>query len=172
MQQQIQTLASAPILHDQCIPSLCKIECVAQLESSISLYLEELSRVFFKKENMRNKVPWWLSAFYSFCIQSFVKKALWVIKTNMADERLLVCEEYLRLPINLFSASSGLLDPLSLKGKSGRYLFEGFAGDAEGPDLRDYKEAQIAASRGDWEAKGIGGFMDYLTTICRLPDPS
>jgi hypothetical protein len=172
MQQQIQTLASAPMLHNQCIPSPCKIECVAQLESSISLYLEELSRVFFKKENMRKKLPWWLSAFYSFCIQSFVKKALRVIKTSMADERLLICEEYLRLPINLFSASSGLLDPLSVKGKSDRYLFEFFAGDVEEPELSDYKEAQIAVSRGDWEAKGIGGFMDYLTTIYTLPDPS
>jgi hypothetical protein len=38
--------------------------------------LGELSRVFFLKENMREKTTWWLSAFYSFCIQSFVRKAL------------------------------------------------------------------------------------------------
>jgi len=168
--QEVQALTPISNLHSQCVPSSCNIGCVEQLESSISLYLEELSRVFFMKDNMRNKEPWWLSAFYSFCIQSFVKRALRVIKTSMADDRIPGCEEYLRLPISLFIASSGLHDPLSFKGKSGRYLFEGFAGDTEGPDLRDYKEAQIAVSRGDWEAQGIRGFVDYLMTIWRLPD--
>ena len=73
-------------------------------------------------------------------MQSFVGKALWIMKRSLADHDLLACEEYLRLPIRLFVAISGIHDPLSFKGKSGRTLFEGFPGDAEGPDLRDYKE--------------------------------
>lgn len=42
----------------------------------LTLYSRELSRVFFKKENLNSRRPWWLSAFYSFCIQSYVRRAL------------------------------------------------------------------------------------------------
>lgn len=51
----------------------------------IGLYLQELSRVFFKKENGKCRHPWWLSAFYSFCIQSYVRRALVELAKDIQD---------------------------------------------------------------------------------------
>ncbi|CZR51530.1 uncharacterized protein PAC_01407 [Phialocephala subalpina] len=62
--------------HSSCESQKCKIECIANLSMHIELYIRELSRVFFKKENAKRRHPWWLSTFYSFCIQSYVRRAL------------------------------------------------------------------------------------------------
>ncbi|KAE8442727.1 hypothetical protein EG329_002918 [Mollisiaceae sp. DMI_Dod_QoI] len=65
-----------PLWHNACESRNCKIECIDNLNMHLSIFSQELSRVFFKKDNLRSKRPWWLSAFYSFCIQSVVRRAL------------------------------------------------------------------------------------------------
>lgn len=65
-----------PCWHTACELQSCKVGCIDNLNMHLSLFMRELSRVFFKKENLRNKRPWWLPAFYSFCIQSIVRRAL------------------------------------------------------------------------------------------------
>jgi hypothetical protein len=125
--------------------------------------MEELSRVFFMKENMRNKAPWWLSAFYSFCIQSFVKKALWEV-TAMPDSKSIACQEYLQLPLILFIASSGYHDPLP-----GVYNYGGLRGGTKGPSAWDYTEARIAVNQSEWEAAGIKGSANYLKRLFAVP---
>ncbi|KAF8859366.1 hypothetical protein BDZ45DRAFT_361571 [Acephala macrosclerotiorum] len=62
--------------HSSCGSQNCKIECVANLSMHLGLYTQELSRVFFKKENVHHRGPWFLSTFYSFCIQSYVRRVL------------------------------------------------------------------------------------------------
>jgi hypothetical protein len=55
---------------------VCKLESIASLELNLTLYLDELSRVFFKKENLKSRDGYWLSTFFSFCIQAVVRRAL------------------------------------------------------------------------------------------------
>ena len=62
--------------HQSCKPQSCDVGCVANLEAHLSRYLNELSRVFFLKENLRDIKIWWMSGFYSLCIQSIVRRAL------------------------------------------------------------------------------------------------
>src|ERR1700709_2307950 len=65
--------------HQACSLTGCQIECLAIFHVHLSRYLDELSRVFFRKENMRDVPAWWLSGFYSLCIQSIVRRALIII---------------------------------------------------------------------------------------------
>jgi hypothetical protein len=90
--------------HKYCSDDSCRVQCISNLELNINLYLDELSRVFFKKENLKTRDGYWVSAFYSFCIQATVRKIL---------RKMSVGVEYLRLAINLFIASSGTYDPLT-----------------------------------------------------------
>lgn len=39
----------SPDAHELCEPSCCKIECIVNITSHLELYIEELSRVLFKK---------------------------------------------------------------------------------------------------------------------------
>ena len=71
------------IPHKLCSSSFCKVEYIAQVKANICMYLEELSRVFFKKVNMRVKRHWWLSTLYSFCIQSLVRICLLKLETRL-----------------------------------------------------------------------------------------
>lgn len=54
------------ILHQACTGSTCRFGCIAKLSVDIKAFLDELSRVFFTKENVRAKESWWLSTFYRF----------------------------------------------------------------------------------------------------------
>ncbi|CZR58101.1 uncharacterized protein PAC_07991 [Phialocephala subalpina] len=74
-----------------------------------SLILDELSRVFFTKENMRAKESWWFSTFYSFCIQSIVRRVLLKVQSSSSSE--LAARQYLHLAIRLFAVTSGSYDP-------------------------------------------------------------
>lgn len=146
----------------------CKIKCIAALEMNISLYLDELSRIFFKKENMRKKDSWWLSAFYSFCIQSFVRKSL-IELDNGSD----ASKQYLHLPVRLFIASSGVYDPLAEDWSQMRTLSNLDSGNR---DPKDYQEAQLAVSCSKWKSAGISGSAQFLKRIfedydARLGEP-
>jgi hypothetical protein len=127
---------------------------------SITHYLDELAKVFFKKDNRRNKELSWLSTFYSFCIQSLVRTALLEITkiptmtgtcaTNPA------ATQYLYLPLRLFIASnSGSKDP----------LFSDENSEIESPDSEDYKQAREAVNYADWSSTGIQNWGEYLKRL-------
>ncbi|KAE8440569.1 hypothetical protein EG329_007227 [Mollisiaceae sp. DMI_Dod_QoI] len=69
--------------HSACESWNCKVECIVNLNVHLGLYARELSQVFFKKENLRQRGSWWLSVFYSFCIQSYVRRALVELTKDM-----------------------------------------------------------------------------------------
>ncbi|CZR60117.1 uncharacterized protein PAC_10012 [Phialocephala subalpina] len=100
--------------------STCNIESIANLDASISRYVGEFSRVFFQKEKMRNVRTWWLSAFYSLCIQHFVRKALLQLHESASlvegsKEKPAGAQQYLHLAVRLFLAYSRKYDPLIQK---------------------------------------------------------
>ena len=120
--------------HLACDNQGCKVQCLANLDLHLTLYLDELSRVFFKKENLRdkNKTDWFVSTFYSFCIQAFVRRALQKLSTyshgaseamenffgfhipSFVKPALAASNSYLHLAIHLFIASNGSYDPLTV----------------------------------------------------------
>jgi len=140
--------------HESCGPAWT-YECLTDLISNVSLYLDELSRVFFLKENMRGKTTWWLSVFYSFCIQSFVRNTLIELEKVIIWPSFAI-REYLRLPIRLFIASSGSYDPLCEVPTS--------TSDGE-PRSNDYREVQLAVGQSKWSSEGINGSGDYLQRL-------
>lgn len=110
--------------HAYCHDESCKVQCTLDFEQNITLYLDELSRVFFKKENLKTRSGYWTSAFYSFCIQAIVRKVLLeLLRERMAiavsnyasvdESAFKASEQFLHLAINLFIASSGTYDPLT-----------------------------------------------------------
>lgn len=102
--------------HEKC-STICEIDLVANLDASISRYLDELSRVFFLKDKMRNVRLWWLSGFYSLCIQSHVRTGLIHLhaapgaQENMGTKHV-GAQQYLHLAVRLFVAYSRSYDPL------------------------------------------------------------
>jgi len=97
---------------------------------------------------MLAKEQWWLSTFYSFCIQSRVKKLLIALETEQSDGGFDACREYLQLPIKLFIAVSNKYDPLLVVALECTYIFERLAVDAY-----------------NWEANGISGSAEYLRKL-------
>jgi hypothetical protein len=101
--------------HESCYGDSCKVQYFSNLHLNITLYLDELSRVFFKKENLTTRDGYWISTFYSFCIQATVRKFLQTLSrrtTPHHESALSASKQYLHLAINLFIASSGTYDPL------------------------------------------------------------
>lgn len=129
---------------------------------NIKIYLDELSRVFFKKENLRNRGPSWLSIFYSFCIQSLVRTALLKITKRIgvtADKQAEVAaNQYLYLPLRLFVASnfgSTYKDP----------MLSDEATEGGLPSLEAYQQAREAVNYADWHSIGIHNSGDYLKQL-------
>lgn len=91
--------------------SFCNDKNVDSLMSAIKRYIEQLSKVFFKKENLRGKT-WWLSVFYSLVIQSLVRAILKAIVADGGVEIPSSINQYLHLAVRLFVATSGAHDPL------------------------------------------------------------
>jgi hypothetical protein len=151
-----------PLWHESCFPTRCTTDLVNTLQKTLSLYLDELSRVFFKKENLKDKKPWWLSAFYSFCIQSYVRKNL--IQLEMRSEiepsslslTPFPAEKYLRLPLRLFIARSGEFDPITMPqwSTSENYI-----------NCFDYTEAKNVTDQRNWSVRGIKTFGQYLESL-------
>ena len=94
---------------------------------NLTLYLDELSRVFFKKESLRDKTTWYISTMYSFSIQAYVRRALQKLSaddeaegtrpprcTAIGHSPLAASDGFLHLAIYLFIASSGTWDPLAI----------------------------------------------------------
>ncbi|THV45470.1 hypothetical protein BGAL_0485g00090 [Botrytis galanthina] len=92
--------------------NFCKDRNVDSLTSAIKRYVEQLSKVFFKKENLRGKT-WWLSVFYSLVIQSLVRAIMKAIVGDGGAEIPSSINQYLHLAVRLFIVSSGAHDPLA-----------------------------------------------------------
>jgi hypothetical protein len=145
-------------LHGVCEKFSCKVDCIANLTSALALYIDELSRVIFKKENMRNK-SWWLSTFYSLCIQSIVRKCLIeLVDIETPTNGALGAKQYLHLAVRLFIASSGNHDPLMWSYSIGPNILSSEAI----PSMRDYELAQHGTRKETWYSLGIESSADYL----------
>ena len=111
-------------IHNFCNASKCDIACSSDLELHLQIYLDELSRVIFRKENLQSDRNWWLAVYYSLYIQSFVRFTLILIEqlmrgTNLADsgnsfKNTGSCREYLHTFVRLFAAASAGYDPIGV----------------------------------------------------------
>jgi hypothetical protein len=116
--------------------------------------------VFFKKENLRNKGPYWLSMFYGFCIQSLVRTALLEITKRLGatvtKQAEVAASQYLYLPLRLFVASSsGSKDPIL----SDEAAESGLSGSEA------YQQAREAVNYTNWNSAGIQNSGDYLKQL-------
>ena len=131
----------------------------------LKLYLDELSRVFFLKENMRNKKRWWLSMFYSLCIQSIVRLVLKHLMQFIHPDdwrRMESCEKYLFLPLRFFIARSGTYDPL----REDQVTREpSQQGDGELPTFEHHLAAQRSINQEKWESKEILDSAHFLKLL-------
>lgn len=161
----INTLGGFEHSHEACEISVCKVDCIRDLALQIEQYLDELSRVIFLKENMRNRF-WWLSAFYSLCIQGVVRQALVLLSSNDHNETLGIekssSAQYLHIAIRLFSVSSGTHDPL-IQDWSSKLAFPSAGVGA--PSIEDYQNAQSAINQSQWKLKGIKKSGNYLKKL-------
>lgn len=152
--------------HQSCETSSCRIECIKKLDLSLKQYLDELSHVFFLKENMRNIKSWWLSGFYSLCIQSVVRQALIKIETYNSStgwgSRHAAPKQFLQLAVRLFVTSSPVPDPLV-----GNLPQSYPSGELPKEMLWDMhcEVAQVAVKQDNWIENGIKNSGDYLKLI-------
>jgi len=171
-------------VHISCQPTQCKIECIANLNLHLGLYLDELQRVIFKKENMRKKGPWWLSVFYSLCIQAYVRKFLVALGNcpgaNVDSESKIDSSlqqwgfaQYLHVPIRLFTAISGRFDPIKWELVStarepnvSQSCFEATTVLTD----EDITIARTAVSQHNWEAMEIESSFHYLKRLFEGPE--
>ncbi|KAI2630237.1 hypothetical protein GGS26DRAFT_103160 [Hypomontagnella submonticulosa] len=105
-----------PGLHRNCIPTKCQVQPFQNLSSKIKSFTDELSKVIFRKENRLHEKRWWLSAFYSLWLQSYVRRTVRFIeiqsKAQLNPEIKNACSTYLLLALELFDATSAAFDPL------------------------------------------------------------
>jgi hypothetical protein len=107
---------------------------------------------------MRSKESWWLSTFYSFCIQGIVRRALKEMKTTPQSGKAI--DEYLHLALRLFTASSGAYDPLIRN-----FALLGKEKEVESTLVADFQAAQIAVQQPSWGVDGIESSSQYLKIL-------
>jgi hypothetical protein len=142
-------------LHTLCDDSSCRINCMSDLTSAFTIYLDELDRVLFCKAYMRDKSAGWLSIFYSLCIQAKARKCLinLVERGSRRYEILSSCRNFQRQAVLLFNASSGTFDPLA----------QAFSADSSDKNIRsDYQMAQYATQHDRWGLLGVRTSVQYL----------
>ncbi len=146
------------------------MEVITKIEVHLGMFLKELSRVFFKKDNLRSK-SWWLSAFYSFCIQSIVRRGLMELTDDFKRNEHIASScrsspvrEYLHLPLRLFVATSGIYDPLmKVYSLHDRLLF--LKTDEEKALDDDFRAAQDAVKQDCWKSNGVSSSVQYLQNL-------
>jgi hypothetical protein len=160
--------------HLVCTGTYCKIQFIKDLKSSLKCFLEELSAVFFKKDNLRSK-SWWLSAFYAFSIQSMVRAGLKLLLVDVnpanflippVDHRWPTIQNYLSVALHLFIATSSNYDPLM---KDYSIVASTPVSKAEEEKTSDeyFTAAQVAVKQNTWNSNGIASSMQYLQTLFR-----
>lgn len=156
--------------HQACCSSSCKIDCLSRLDAKLKTYLNLLSKVLFKK-NSKNCRDWWLSVFYSLCIQSYVRKSLITFVSHQGQGENAkkmttssTTSQYLYLAVELFAACNDTgkkYDPLSYNldklSKSEASVIE-----IHSLNFEQAKLAQIAVQQTSWGQKHISGSYAYL----------
>ncbi|KAI2469790.1 hypothetical protein F4781DRAFT_421724 [Annulohypoxylon bovei var. microspora] len=149
-------------LHDDCMTGNCQVETFQSLSSNVKSYIDELSKVIFRKENRLQEKRWWLSVFYSLWIQSHVRQAIRFIETQseapLSPEVKSACSNYLLLALDLFDATSTSFDP----------LISTWSLEEEPPNMdlrlvKYYRLAQKALSE-QWEFN-TGNSIDFLKSL-------
>ena len=152
------------VSHTTCTPSACKIDSFNELNNCLKGYVKLLSGVIFKK-NARRRKDWWLSVFYSFCIQSFVRGAVIVLVSKSDANHAIAASQYLHLAVNLFfvtcKATDKSYDPLLYDFDKLSDL-EILALTQHGLEAEQGRLAQIAVQKDSWEANRIDSSYDYL----------
>lgn len=150
--------------HQTCSNLGCRITCLADLGLHLKLYLDELDRVFFYKDNQRKKISWWLSAFYSLIIQGFVRRALMdILSTQLTGRDFQGVTQYLHLAVRLFIAISSNFDPI-VQDSSSEPAPSTKNNQEETPDA-NYGSARIAVRWLEWETMGIASSAEYLRKL-------
>ena len=150
--------------HTNCTSSACKIDSVNKLNACLKEYIKLLSDVIFKK-NARLCKDWWLSVFYSLCIQSFVRGALIVLVSKFDANQATAASQYLHLAVNLFfvtcNATVKGYDPLSFDfdNLSSHKILSLARNHLQ---VKEGRLAQIAVQEDSWENNGIDSSYDYL----------
>lgn len=113
---------------------------------------------------MRDIKLWWMSGFYSFCIQSIVRRGLLQLvgaSPTGVSARYLAVEQYLHVAVRLFVASSRIHDPLvcDLPG------CEPTCTEEEVCKINECKLAQISVKQPVWKENGIKGSGHYLKRL-------
>ena len=153
-------------------PERCKIDCLFSINMHLRLYLQELNRVFFKKENMRKPPLWWLSAIYSFCIQSMFRRALLNLKGDLDDlvdsldwTQKFGARSYLHQPLGLFFAITTNFDPLKLRIEFDHPIL--LDGQLTKEDISVVRQA-VEHTR--WDENGITSTAIYLRRLFEIDD--
>ncbi|KAL3417195.1 hypothetical protein PVAG01_11195 [Phlyctema vagabunda] len=141
--------------HEYCHLGKCNIKCLHDIHTNIQRYLDEVSRVILESDMTQKRNPWWLSIFYSVCIQSLVRKTL----LRLPSYRVEACQQYLHLPIRVFVAMSSTFDPLI------RSPLPDSSSSEEVPNEGDLVSARSAVNRARWGQIGIRNSGDYLKQL-------
>ncbi|KAI2605530.1 hypothetical protein GGR54DRAFT_633490 [Hypoxylon sp. NC1633] len=103
-------------LHDDCVVGHCQIQPFQDLSANIKCFTDELSKVLLRKENRLHERRWWLSAFYSIWIQSYVRRTIRFVenvsKVPLDPETKEACSSSFLLALELFDVTSATFDPL------------------------------------------------------------
>jgi hypothetical protein len=157
--------------HHSCLSTACKVDCIRNLQFEIDHYINELSTAIFKKENIRNR-KWWLSAFYSFCIQSFVRQAL-IILVDSNKEAIpstgLNARSYLHTAVRLFTAISGNSDPMNQQAVAELSMQ---LDESEKFLIEQYQVAQLAVYQDRWTKMRLVSSGDYLKRLFEDDEPA
>ncbi|OAA57505.1 c2h2 finger domain containing protein [Niveomyces insectorum RCEF 264] len=166
-------------LHSTCQSDRCSIDCLRELASRIETYIEELSVLMFRKVNLRDR-RWWLSTFYSLCIQAYVRRALLVVEQQLLfpggdDGDVLYSSQYLHLVTVLFIAVSFQYDPLVSNNGSLR-LQQSLLADEDTPvattDMsvpdRYFAAGRAACGVDSWADEGVKSSYQFLTRLLNI----
>lgn len=158
------------LTHDTCRIGHCALGGLGILDFQIRSYMDELSRVIFRKENLQSDRRWWLAIFYSLYIQSHVRSSILLVvkwqempSTSTFDSvTYRKSLKYQHLSIQLFTAISAGYDPLALDRISNEY----FAKSVDKSTLGDhYVVAQKVIECSTWKERNIGSSFEYLSDI-------
>jgi hypothetical protein len=150
--------------HRYCDIRGCKLYPNSNFSSHLQRYSDLLSDVFFVKENMRHK-HWWLSVFYSLCIQNFVRWILLRLTEFYGDDFQSRAANYLNLAVRLFCASSGE-DILSQEQAEDIIPIFSPAGILE----TKIAIARYAVQHSTWKERDIQGSAHYLKSLFDIKD--
>ncbi len=126
--------------------------------------------MMFKKVNLRDR-RWWLSTFYSLCIQTYVRRALLILEQQLtshaSDDSDLNSAQYLHLITVLFIAVSFQYDPLSSSRFQPTPADDSTSLEASVPELY-LASARIVCGVETWPKEGIKSSYQFLTRMFNI----